>query len=197
MGTAICPTCGAEYVATVATCADCDVALVGGVPLEPGGDVVAYDLADWAPPLRTELSTALAAEGVAHEWDGPELVVGEAWADLVEQMVDDMDHPDALEPEDDDDDGGAEVLSALYVASDLLLGDPHRAAAAADLATAAEAAAGMPAPYGLDGATWEEVRRRAGALAALLGEAEPPGNTDEEQVVAAARSLRDAVRPLV
>jgi acyl-CoA synthetase (AMP-forming)/AMP-acid ligase II len=56
----------------------------------------------------------------------------------------------------------------------------------------------MPAPYGLDGATWEEVRRRATALAGLLGDAVLPGDdVDEDAVVAAARSLREAVHHLV
>lgn len=198
MGTAICPACAAEYVATTTTCADCDVALVGGEAFGPDDDVVAYDLTDWVPLLRAELSTALAAEGVAHQWEGAELVVASASADLVEQLVDEIDHPDALEAQEDDDDGGAELLSALYVASDLLLGDPHRAAAAAELQTAAAAAADMPAPYGLDGATWDEVRRRAVALALLVGDsAGSGGDVDEEGVTAAARSLREAVRPLV
>jgi hypothetical protein len=199
MGTATCPACAAEYVAKVTTCADCGVALAGDAAFGPDDDVVAYDLADWVPLLRAELSTALGAQGVGHQWEGTELVVPEASADLVEHLVDELDHPDALEVDDDaDDDGGAEVLSTLYVASDLLVGDPHRAAAAAELQAAAAAAVDMPAPYGLDGATWEEVRRRATALAGLLGDTVlPGGDVDEDAVVAAARSLREAVHHLV
>lgn len=155
-------------------------------------DAVSYDLVDWTPEQRSELAAGLAAEGVYHEWDGGELVVDEAVADLVELLIEEIDNPDALDVDEGDDDGGAEVLSALYVASDVLAGDPHRATAASELRAATGAAANLAPPYGLDGTTWAEVRRRAEALVVLL-----EGDSGEAEVVAGARSLRELVLPLV
>ena len=189
---AVCPSCGAHYLASVPTCADCGVALAGGVAGELGDDAVSYDLVDWTPEQKSELAAGLETAGVAHHWDGSELVVAEADADGVEVLIEEIDHPDALDVDESDDDGGAEVLSALYVASDVLLNDPYRSAAAADLREATSAAAELPAPYGLDGATWDAVRSRARALVEVLA-----GNASEEEVVGAARSLREAVLPLV
>lgn len=177
-------------------------------------DVVVYDLSDWDPGQRSTLDRLLTGEGVAYHWDhdeapaswmtpdavsGPtsppamagQLLVGVAHADLVEELIDEVDHPDALDVDDADDDGGGEVLSDLYVASDVLLGAPGSVTAIEDAQVAAAAASSSTAPYGLDDATWAEVRRRAGTLAEALAAG------DEERVVPAARALREAVRPLV
>jgi len=179
-------------------------------------DKVVYDLADWEPEQRSTLDRMLAAEGVAFRWQGgqgssswmapgpvsgpasppqasDQLLVAERHADLVEELIDELDHPDALEVDDDDgDDGAADVLSSLYVASDVLVGAPGNLAAAYELCEAVEAAGALAVPYGLDPAAWDELRRRAGTLAERLG----AGSGDDE-VTDAARALRDAVRPLV
>ena len=57
---------------------------------------------------------------------------------------------------------------------------------------AAERASELGPPYGLDGDLWREVLRRVDVVAELLGD-----EADEEQVMDAARSLREAVHPLV
>lgn len=178
-------------------------------------DGVVYDLADWTPELRATLDRLLSAEGVACTWDDPaapsswmtpgavtgppspaylstELVVADRHADLVEELIDELDYPDALAVEDDDgDDGGAELLSSLYVAADVLCGASGQAQAGDELLAATTAMDGMAAPYGLDPGTWDELGRRARHLAGLLAAG------DEEGVVEAARDLRQVVRPLV
>ena len=73
-----CPRCGAQYLATATTCADCGARLRGA---GDEGDEVAYDLADWAAEQREDLVASLAAEGVAARLEDTELVVPEA-ADL-------------------------------------------------------------------------------------------------------------------
>lgn len=156
------------------------------------GEGVGYELDDWEPEQRHELSAALEAEGVPHRWEGAELVVAEGDADLAGHLIDDIDHPDALPAEDDDDDVAADVLSSLYVSADVLLATPDHPAAGADLVATALRASTLPTPYGLDDAVWAEVRRRAEALAALVAE-----DSDDGDITAAAHSLRQVVWPLV
>jgi hypothetical protein len=84
------------------------------------------------------------------------------------------------------------VLSSLYVTSDVLVHDPDSSAAVVELLESVEAAGSLPLPYGLDGDQWAELLRRADELADLLGT-----DADAAEVAAAARRLRDAVRPLV
>ncbi|CAN5253219.1 hypothetical protein BH24ACT1_BH24ACT1_03530 [soil metagenome] len=181
-----------------------------------GDDELVYDLADWDPDQRSRLDGILTAEGVAYRWEGgvvgsswmapgpvsgpgsppqasDQLVVTERHAELVEELIDELDHPDALDTLDDDgDDGAAEVLSSLYVASDVLVGAPDNVAAALELAEALDAAKVLALPYGIDPPEWDELCRRAGALAERLG-----GGGGDAEVAEAARALRTAVRPLV
>lgn len=182
---------------------------------DDAGEIV-YDLSDWVPEQRATLEGMLVSEGVAYRWEGgqaasswmapgpvsgpsspahasDQLVVADRSSELVEELIDELDHPDALDVVDDDgDDGAPEVLSSLYVASDVLVSAPGNLAAASELAEALEAAEALALPYGLDPRAWEELRRRAGALAERLG-----AGADEGEVIDAARALRSAVHPLV
>jgi hypothetical protein len=185
-----CPRCGAQYLATATTCADCGARLRAE---GEGGDEVGYDLADWSTEQREELVSALAAEGVAARLEDTELVVAEADADVAEELIEEVDAPDALAAEDDDgDDAAAGVLSSLYVTSDVLVHDPDSSAAVVELLESVEAAGSLSLPYGLDGEQWSGLLRTADELADLLG-----ADADDTEVAAAARRLREAVRPLV
>lgn len=188
-----CPTCDARYVASATACAECGTPLtVGPVLVEGEAEEVGYDLADWTDEERAALATTLAAERLPARWEGAELVVRDGDADRVEELIDEIDNPDALPVDEADDDGGAEILSALYVAADVLRHDAGAAVAVVELLEASERAAELGPPYGVDGDLWREVLRRADRLADLLGEEAP-----EEDVTAAAGELREAVRPLV
>jgi hypothetical protein len=197
MSVKTCPACGEAYISTATACADCGVPLVGDGEEAPAvlaeDDAVAYDLEDWDASQRSALTKALDAEGIVHRWGAPgELLVAEDQADAAEDLIDEVDNPDALPAEADDDDTAADVLSALYVASDVLQSDPRHSAAVVELLEAAERAGALGVPYGLDGATWSHVCGLADTLADTLGTA-----ADDDEVAAAAHALREAVRPLV
>ena len=185
-----CPRCGAQYLASATICVDC------GARLRGAGDdreEVAYDLADWTSEQREALVGSLVAEGVVAWLEDTELVVPEDAADLAEELIEEVDAPDALVAEDDDgDDAAASVLSSLYVTSDVLAHDPDSSAAVVELLESVEAAGSLPLPYGLDGDQWSALLRTADDLADLLG-----ADAEGSEVAAAARRLRDAVRPLV
>ena len=74
----------------------------------------------------------------------------------------------------------------------MLVHDPDSSAAVLELLEAVDAAGALPLPYGLDGDQWSALLRTADELADLLGE-----GAEGSEVAAAARRLRDAVRPLV
>ena len=111
-----------------------------------GDDEVAYDLDDWDESDRESLSAALRAERIAFAWHGDEVAVPERFADVAEELIDAIDHPDAIDEDDEDDDGGAEVLGALYVASDVLTGDPGASGAVIELLELAPGLAGRVGP---------------------------------------------------
>jgi hypothetical protein len=192
MAVVTCTGCGGQYLDTARVCPDCNRPLGGG-PLEEGDDQVGYDLDDWSPDQKGELIEALASGGIAHRWEESELIVHERDADVVEQLIDDIDHPDALDAEaDPGDDLAATLLSTLYVAADVLANDHDNPAAILDLIDAEEVAAGAEAPYGVDAKQWESILDATGTLAALL-DAQAP----EDDVCKAAKVLRDLLHPLV
>lgn len=210
MSTRVCPQCDAEYLSTVSTCVDCHVALDDVGPdrgpdagttsagdVAPASDAelddgVGYLLDDWPERQRADLTATLRQERVPFVWDGDELVVPERHADAVEELIDEMDHPDALDAEEDDDDGGAALLSTLYVASDVLVRDPDNPPAVTELLEAADILDDVGPPFGVEGPTWAAIHERADALAELLGSGAEP-----DLVIEAATNLRASVRPLV
>jgi hypothetical protein len=193
VSTVTCPSCGGEYLATALSCVDCGIPLVGaGEVLAPGTDEVGYELDDWDDAQRHQLAVQLGERSIPSRWEGTELVVQEVHAAWVETMLDGIDFPDQLAADDEvDDDAGAAHLSALYVASDVLQHDPTNAPATVELLEATSSPPPAP-PYGIDADTWKEVRGRTEALATALED-----DTSDDDIAAAARDLREVVRPLV
>ncbi len=204
----ICPSCGARFVSIATACSECKVALVdddegarSGVEVvdeEGEGEEleVAYDLSDWDDGQRAALVGLLGRHGIDHRFDGQDLVVDDSVAERVEDLIDEIDFPDALDiydgSSDDDDQAAADLLSSLYVTADALVENPGHSASVVELLEAAAEAESAGVPFGVDDDTWMAIRAHAGALADLLGD-----ESDDDSVSAAARQLREFLRPLV
>jgi hypothetical protein len=186
-----CASCGVQYIASAVVCAECGAALATELQLTPSDDEVGYDLSDWSADERSQLAAMLLTERIVSRWEDDEVVVRPSDADHVEVLIDEIDQVEAL-GEEADADAGADLLSALYVSSDVLQHDPEANVAIVELLDAAEQAAALGAPYGLDRDVWKDVQLRTDTLAELLG-----AEADGTDVMAAARALREAVRPLV
>jgi hypothetical protein len=187
-----CPRCGEQYLNPMTpACVECGAPLAGA-DLPPGDDEVGYDLDDWDDGQRLALAERLATGAIPHRWEEFELVVREVDADTVEQVVDEIDNPDALAVDDESDDvDGAELLSMLYIASDVLQHHPTNSQAIIDLLEAVDSMPTVP-PYGLDPEMWRALVSQASALGDLLGE-----EASDNDVAEAARGLRAVVHPLV
>jgi hypothetical protein len=157
------------------------------------GDEVAYDLTEWEDDQLSSLFDKLTDAGIDYLWDGEELFVraeDEVAADVVIEQVT---YPDQLDEEDDDGDAGATLLGDLYIAADRLQHDPEEHEAVASLLTLADTADDATAPYGLSDEEWKHLHEKVDALAQLL-EAE---KIEIEEAMAAARELRNSIRPYV
>ena len=188
-----CPSCGSQYLSTATVCADCGAPLSVSPILDPSDAEVGYDLGDWGDDERLGLASTLTAEAIPSRWEGTELVVRDTDADHVEVLIQEIDDDEGLAADEDGaGDAGAEILSSLYVSSDVLQSDPKASAAIVELIDACELASQLGPPYGLEKEAWQLVQRLAADVAELLGE-----GAEDEDVASAAKTLRDAVRPLV
>ena len=159
-------------------------------------DEVAFDLGDWPEHLRADLEATLDEEGIPYDWDGDELVVDEPDSRRVEEVIDGLEFPNALEVDDDDgeEDSGEralELLHELFVASDRLAGNPAHQKSIDEVLTIAGALPEATAPYGFDPQDWQRVAALTGDVLEALQDGDPERTRDD------ARSLRDALRPFV
>ncbi len=160
--------------------------------LDPEAEKVVYEVAEWSPEDRADLTDALVEEGVRYVFDDMgDLVIQAIDEDRVDLIVDELtDGEDAVE---EDAPVATDVLSELFVAADKLRKSPHDAKAISRAIEEATAVIKMSPPYGFERRTWAQVGLRAGALRNLL---ENEG-AEDEAVVEAAEELRELLHPMV
>jgi hypothetical protein len=164
------------------------------------GELV-YDLSEWTQPQREVLNERLNEGDIPHRWedDGESLVVASGDEGLVEQILDSVEFPDALDAEEpsaeegEADEARAELLSELFIAADRLKGSTTDAEAYADLLKAVDEADPELPPYGFPKVVWTQAVDQANDLADLIADEEDRTDEAEEQ----AQQLRDLLRPYV
>src|SRR5207247_136200 len=85
-------------------------------------DELIYELVDWTPERRNELTVVLDNEGIAYEWEGADLIVAsavEAQVDAILDRIEDAQElppaPEAVTEEELDDEAEYNALSELFV----------------------------------------------------------------------------------
>ena len=159
--------------------------------LDPEAEKVVYEVAEWSPEDRADLTDALVEEGVRYVFDDMgDLVVVAMDEDRVDTIIDGLTDGEA---EVDAGPPATEVLSELFVAADILRKSPRDARAIGTARQQAAAVIALPPPYGFERRTWAQVGLRAGALRQALEDDAP----DDEAVAEVAGVLRDLLHPMV
>ena len=128
---------------------------------EDTGELV-YELAEWLPEQRTELSMLLEGAGIAYAWDGADLTVAEEHEAEVDGLFEQV--HGAL---DDDDEARYRSIEELFGSVDRLANDPgneERRHAFLEAVGAVE----LPTPVGVDDSYWWRVRSQGHAVVAAL-----------------------------
>jgi DNA-directed RNA polymerase subunit F len=160
--------------------------------LDPEAEKVVYEVAEWSPEDRADLTDALADEGVRYVFDEMgDLVVEAIDEDRVDALIEEL--TDGEDVVDDDVPVATDILSGLFVAADKLRKSPRDGKAILAAREQAAAVIALPPPYGFERRIWAQIGLRAGALRALLEEGAP----DDEVVSEAAEELRDLLHPMV
>ncbi len=188
MTSAACPDCGARLPAGEAVCAGCGALAVTD-------DALVYEMDGWDPEERRALDRLLDAERVPYRWDGDDLLVLEEDEGRVDDLMDRIEYPDALEEAGDegDDEAVYAVMSDLFVVADRLAREREvDVELAAEMTAAAAAALATPAPFGVDPPAWYQVQQLAEGIVAAIG-----AEADDEVVVRDAATLRNVLRRYV
>jgi hypothetical protein len=162
------------------------------------GDEIVFDLGEWDAGSRVLLRGALTEAGIAHVWEGSDLVIAAADEEAVEAMVDEFEDAEPIdegvvvEPNEEDEAAAQQAMSDLFVASDRLAGSPLDDGIADDFAAVADDVAELPPPYGIDSSLWAQVGELAGSLTEQLDEA-----ADADVIASDARMLRELLRKFV
>ncbi len=100
VATRVCPSCGAQYVAAVSRCADCDTELVDALSDEvvesvglgdtAPSDQMTYELDEWTGDARVVLDGMLNSERIPHVWEIGTLVVRTTDEERVDHLVDEV-----------------------------------------------------------------------------------------------------------
>lgn len=191
-----CESCGSERLPESGKCLECGRPRPPGEPEADLGEVLEYDLAEWAAAERAILTESLAAAGVRYRWE-PALTLAvpadqERETDAVVEQVRAETTDTELPPADEEWGEGEmafEAVSQLFVAGDRLQQQPSDPEAAEELAHALQVVEGAGPPFGFDPALWQTARQRGQLLRRLLDE-----DAGEDDIVAAAGGLRDILR---
>lgn len=197
---ACCPYCGAEYLLSDPRCWDCKLSLVEPpaptLGLDDHDDEAGYELDDWPASTRSKLTASLADRGIPARWEpGLTLVVREADADSVDDLLDqldDEDWPDDDDGDDDDSEDAHEAMGDLFVVADRLMHEPWDEAIGAELAEVADRVAASPPPFGIEPVAWAQVQELAGIVVGDLD-----AGASDDVVVTDSRTLRDVLRRYV
>ncbi|HTW10821.1 MAG TPA: hypothetical protein VME46_25200 [Acidimicrobiales bacterium] len=129
---------------------------------EAGTGELVYELGEWLPEQRVELSMLLETAGIAYNWDGTDLTVAETYEIEVDGLFEQV-HGLV----DEDDEARYHAIEELFGSVDRLANDPaneERQKAFLETVGAVE----QPTPVGVDDAYWWRVRSQGHALVAAL-----------------------------
>ena len=116
MATRTCPDCGAQYVATVRRCIDCDITLAdeiltAGAPADDdagssgapvgAGDQIGYELDGWGNQLKVTLEGMLDRADIGRVWEAGALVISVADEEAVDELIATLEGGEVAELDDD------------------------------------------------------------------------------------------------
>ena len=157
--------------------------------LDLNAPITEWELDEWTPDARAELTTALIESGIAHRWEQTVLLVASAVEGEVEEILDEIennneisdDDDDDSDDDDDDDDANvadAKVLGQLSALAQRISRNPSDANSIRTLERLLEEIDGANAPGEMSDSVWRQVKDLANQIEdALVGSAQPDEST--------------------
>ena len=156
--------------------------------LDLNAPITEWELDEWTPDARAELTTALIESGIAHKWEQTVLLVASAVEGEVEEILDEIENNNEIsndddDDRDDDDDDDAnvadtKVLGQLSALAQRISRNPSDTNSIRTLERLLEEIDGANAPGEMSDSVWRQVKDLANQIEELLvGSAQPDEST--------------------
>jgi hypothetical protein len=156
--------------------------------LDFNAPITEWELDEWTPDARAELTTALIESGIAHKWEETVLLAASAAESEVEEVLDEIENNNELSDDDDNengDDGGdsndvadSKVLGQLSALAQRISQNPSDPNSIRTLERMLEEIDGASAPGEISDSVWRQVKDLAIQIEeALVGSSQPDEST--------------------
>ena len=153
--------------------------------LDLNSPITEWELDEWTPDARAELTTLLIESGIAHKWEETVLLAASAVENEVEEMLDEIENNIGIS-DDSDDDGGddsngvadSKVLGQLSTLAQRISRNPSDMNAIRTLERLLEEIDGANAPREISDSVWRQVKDLANQIEeSLIGSSQPDEST--------------------
>jgi hypothetical protein len=155
-------------------------------------DEMVYELEDWRPEERAQISLLLERGKIAYHWEGSDLVVGAAHDEAVDGVLAEVTRAGSEAGDDADDETRYLLLSDLFGAADRLAGDPDSEPKQEDVVVLATMIQSWATPFAVSDDEWWKIRLRASDLAESIDR-----HASRATIEDGATNLRDLLRKFV
>ncbi len=160
--------------------------------LDLNAPITEWELDEWTPDARAELTTVLIESGIAHKWEQTVLLAASAVESEVEEVLDEIENNNDLSDDvddengDGDDDGGGDsndvadskVLGQLSALAQRISRNPSDPNSILTLERLLEEIDGANAPREISDSVWRQVKDLAIQIEeALVGSSQPDEST--------------------
>ena len=149
--------------------------------LDLNAPITEWELDEWTPDARAELTIALTESGIAHKWEQTVLLAALAVEGEVEEILDEIENNNEISDDDDDDDANVadtKVLGQLSALAQRISRNPSDTNSIRTLERLLEEIDGANAPGEMSDSVWRQVKDLANQIEdALVGSAQPDEST--------------------
>jgi hypothetical protein len=127
--------------------------------LDLNAPITEWELDEWTPDARAELTIALTESGIAHKWEETVLLAASSFEVDVEEILDDLENDEQSNEQDDDGDSAdSKVLRQLSAVAQIISRNPSDMNSARTLHQILEEIDEASAPSEVSDSVWRQIK---------------------------------------
>jgi len=127
--------------------------------LDLNAPITEWELDEWTPEARAELTIALTESGIAHKWEETVLLAASSFEVDVEEILDDLENDEQSNEQDDDGDSAdSKVLRQLSAVAQIISRNPSDMNSVRTLHQILEEIDEASAPSEVSDSVWRQIK---------------------------------------